>query len=120
MIVVTSAAAPSTSERFAMFEPMMLPTAMSSWPWPAARPDTTISGAEVPKPITTAPMTTGDSRSDAATRTAPTTNQSAAAVRTARPTTIPSTASSMAAETTTRPEVASAATHPTATPRDLP
>ncbi len=59
-IVRTTAAAASTSEILATFEPMMLPTPMSRSPWPAAIPDTTISGADVPNPMSTAPMTTGE------------------------------------------------------------
>ena len=59
-ITLTAAAAASTSEMLATLEPMMLPTPMSRSPWAAAMPDTTISGAEVPNPISTAPITTGE------------------------------------------------------------
>ena len=65
---------PSTSVRLATFEPMMLPTAMSSLPCVEAMPDTTISGALVPKPTTTAPMITGGTFSAADRRAAPATN----------------------------------------------
>jgi hypothetical protein len=78
MIGVARAAMPSTSVRFATFEPTMLPMAMSSEPCEAARAETSSSGALVPKPITTAPITTVDSRRTVARRAAPTTNWSAA------------------------------------------
>jgi hypothetical protein len=77
-IGVTSAAIPSTSVRLATLEPMMLPTPMSNEPWAPASPDTSISGADVPNPMTTAPMRIGDRRSAFATRAAPTTNWSEA------------------------------------------
>ena len=70
----SSAEIPRTRVRFATFEPMMLPTAMSSFPCVEAIPDTTISGALVPNPTTTAPMMTGGTLSAADRRAAPVTN----------------------------------------------
>ena len=55
---VTSAATPSTRDRFATFEPTMLPTPKAGLPCDAAIVDTTNSGADVPKPKTIAPITT--------------------------------------------------------------
>ncbi len=75
---VTNAAVPNTSVRLATLEPTMLPTPRSRSPPPAAMALTNISGAEVPKPITTAPMTTGDMSSRVARRAEPSTKLSAA------------------------------------------
>ena len=83
----TNDAAASTSEMLATLEPMMLPTPMSRRPSAAATPDTSISGALVPKPTTIAPTTIGAMRSTTARRAAPRTNWSAASPSTTRPTT---------------------------------
>ena len=64
----------------------MLPTPMSRRPLAAATPDTSISGALVPKPTTMAPTTMGAIRSTTASRAAPRTNWSAASDSTTRPT----------------------------------
>ncbi len=81
----TRAADPRTRVRFAVFEPTTLPSAMSTSPRPAARPETSISGAEVPRPMTSAPMRIGDNPRAAETWAADTTNRSAARVSRASP-----------------------------------
>ena len=69
-----SVAQPSTNEMLATLEPITLPTPMSRFPSAAAIPDTTISGALVPKPTITDPTITGAIRITTAKRTAPFTN----------------------------------------------
>ncbi len=82
----TRAADPSTSVRFAVFDPTTLPSAMSISPRPAASPDTSISGADVPtNPMTSAPMRIGDNPRAEDTLAADTTNRSAASVSSTRP-----------------------------------
>jgi hypothetical protein len=82
----TSAADPRTSVRFAVLDPTTLPSAISISPRPAARPDTSISGADVPRPMTSAPMRMGDNPRAADTCAAATTNRSAARVSSTSPT----------------------------------
>jgi hypothetical protein len=57
----------------ATLEPTTLPMANSVLPCPAARPETSSSGALVPNPMTATPMKTGETRSLVASRAEPTT-----------------------------------------------
>jgi len=69
-----------------MLLPITLPIAISPCPVKADRRLTTSSGALVPKATTVSPITSGETRSAAATATAPRTSSSAPAVSTASPT----------------------------------
>ncbi len=69
-----SAATPITSATFAMFEPTMLPAAIETEPSAAARAEIRISGALVPTPITSAPISTAETRRAIASRLAPRTS----------------------------------------------
>ncbi len=71
---VRAAATPNRTVRLARFDPTMFPIATSMFPCHAARPDTSISGALVPKPMITTPTTIGDTFDSTATRAAPMTN----------------------------------------------
>ena len=79
---------PNTSDRLAAFDPTTFPTDSASSPLAAAKPLTTNSGAEVPKPMTRAPTRTGETPQILARRTAASTNGSATTHNSATPTTI--------------------------------
>ena len=65
---------PSSSDRLAMFEPTMLPTAISGFPPTVAIADTSSSGQLVPNPMITTPTTSGERLRMSAIRAAPSTN----------------------------------------------
>ena len=60
MIVLTSAAVPSTRPMFAILLPKALPTARSLAPFKEAVTETSISGADVAKPTMVSPISMGD------------------------------------------------------------
>ena len=73
--VVIRAAQPKIRLKLATLEPTMFPTPRAGFPLNAAIVDTTSSGAEVPKPKTTAPTTIGLRLRDRAKEVEPSTSQ---------------------------------------------
>ena len=69
----STALIPSTSDRLAALEPTTFPTDSANSPRKAATALTVNSGAEVPKPTTSAPISTGEARQMRARRVAATT-----------------------------------------------
>ena len=82
---LTMAVRPRMSAMLAMLEPYALPSAMPGLPSMAEMAETAISGAEVPKPMMTTPMSKGGREKCTAAAAAPSTNLSALQTRTARP-----------------------------------
>lgn len=73
------------SRMLAMFEPMILPRAISVLPLKALSTETTISGAEVPNATTVRPITIGDILNFCASEDAPDTKKSALFISMIRP-----------------------------------
>ena len=78
---------PATTSRLKMFDPTMLPTAISFAPSSAAVTLTASSGADVPKATMVRPMISGDTPRRRARPDAPETNQSAPLTSRAKPAT---------------------------------
>ncbi|MCY1377436.1 hypothetical protein D9M69_650100 [compost metagenome] len=77
-------------------EPQALPSASPGLPCEAASTDTTISGAEVPKPTTSMPTSKGGTAKCRAVAEAPATKRSALQTSSNRPARMASDGSSMA------------------------
>ncbi len=92
---VSSAVTPRISEMLQMFEPQELPRASAGLPSRAEKTDTSISGAEVPKPIIRIPMRISGTPRHSASPEAPSTNFWALYIRTAKPITTHSSATTI-------------------------
>jgi len=80
-----TAVAPMISAILVMLEPIALPIASPELPCREATADTSISGAEVPKPTIVRPMSSGDTPRLRAVAAAPMTKRSAPQTRSANP-----------------------------------